>query len=431
MENRVHTQAIKEGPNRSVRVETDPGGCSRVVKRYRAQGWLQRFGDRARAEREFRVLTELHGRGLPVPRPLGLTRCAGAWELACEWIPGAKGLDRWLGGGTNVPEPVGPHAPARLARRIGATLARAHVEGLDHGDLHPGNVLIDGEGCVWLIDFARARILGSSDPAVMRRDLLALGADARERIPLALRRRAFVAWWRALDPATQRRLPTPGQLATEIEAELRERRRTVLAAHSDRWRRESGLCRQERIGGESCLVARDVDDLNDDGALTSLLALRPSPELQAGPGGRGILVLADDGTLEETWVEAGIAHQHALRSARPLVLTGERQRRAFFELPPMSRRMNGVNAAEVTDAAWGRLLGSLHDRGFVVGNLNALWYTPTAELVLGPGAGLRPGSDCCAPAGIANPRAFRSAFLAEWRGSRVEGEALARSLENG
>jgi 3-deoxy-D-manno-octulosonic acid kinase len=49
-----------------------------------------------------------------------------------------------------------------LWRRIGATLRRFHRAGICHADLNAHNVLIDGDGRVYVIDFDRGSV---RDPA--------------------------------------------------------------------------------------------------------------------------------------------------------------------------------------------------------------------------------------------------------------------------
>jgi WD40 repeat protein/serine/threonine protein kinase/DNA-binding winged helix-turn-helix (wHTH) protein len=50
----------------------------------------------------------------------------------------------------------------RLIGQIGRALAYAHRRGVVHGDLHPGNVLLDEEGNAFLADFGMAARLGNS-----------------------------------------------------------------------------------------------------------------------------------------------------------------------------------------------------------------------------------------------------------------------------
>lgn len=54
-----------------------------------------------------------------------------------------------------------------LFRRIARVVDRVHAAGFSHGDLHPGNVLVDEDGEVTLIDFEMARGLDENAPVAI------------------------------------------------------------------------------------------------------------------------------------------------------------------------------------------------------------------------------------------------------------------------
>ncbi len=132
-----------------------------VLRHYRRGGLIGRWIDdrylfagesRVRCVREFRLLADLCERGLPVPRPLlAGWRRAGLFyraDLLTLRIPDARTLAECLrDADTRIPW-----------RRIGATLARFHREGVFHADLNAHNVLLDAQGTVWLIDFDRGAL---------------------------------------------------------------------------------------------------------------------------------------------------------------------------------------------------------------------------------------------------------------------------------
>lgn len=132
-----------------------------VLRHYRRGGLIGRLVDdrylfvgesRTRCVREFQLLADLCERGLPVPRPLlaGWRRSGPFYraDLLTLRIHDARTLAEHLRDGeADIPW-----------RRIGATLARFHREGVFHADLNAHNVLIDGAGNVWLIDFDRGRL---------------------------------------------------------------------------------------------------------------------------------------------------------------------------------------------------------------------------------------------------------------------------------
>ena len=131
-----------------------------VLRHYRRGGLAARLGRsryfwlgeaRVRCLAEFRLLAGLRAERLPVPAPL----LAGYWRkglhygvaILVERIPGARALASWL-----AKDPDGaPWEP------VGAMLARFHRVGLDHADLNAHNILLDGAGAPWLIDFDRSR----------------------------------------------------------------------------------------------------------------------------------------------------------------------------------------------------------------------------------------------------------------------------------
>lgn len=124
--------------------------------------------ERTRAVREFRLLAALHAEGFPVPRPLAARIVRTAFwyraELLTEWLPGVHSLVSLLRDGELGDE---------TWRRIGATLRAFHDAGVWHADLNAHNVLLDGAGHVYLIDFDRGR-RGAPDRRRARQNLARL-----------------------------------------------------------------------------------------------------------------------------------------------------------------------------------------------------------------------------------------------------------------
>jgi 3-deoxy-D-manno-octulosonic acid kinase len=130
-----------------------------VLRHYRRGGWVARLTpDRylwlgeahTRPFREWQLLHDLHAEGLPVPAPVaaryrrsGLTYCA---DLITERIASAQALSSFL--------QAGP-LPQSGWRSIGACLRRFHDAGACHADLNAHNILLDGSGKVFVVDFDR------------------------------------------------------------------------------------------------------------------------------------------------------------------------------------------------------------------------------------------------------------------------------------
>lgn len=120
------------------------GMVGRIIK----DRYLREPVEKSRAMREFTLLNWMHDHGLPVPRPIA-ARCsaAGLWyraDLLMERIADTHTLADRL---TST-----PLTPADWMQ-IGAVIARMHSLGVHHSDLNCRNILLDGQGRIWLIDF--------------------------------------------------------------------------------------------------------------------------------------------------------------------------------------------------------------------------------------------------------------------------------------
>lgn len=107
---------------------------------------------RTRSFAEFRLMRELISRGLPVPRPIAASYVRDGMRyraaILLERLEGVRSLaDRALVAGQGAPW-----------EEAGRMIARFHREGLDHADLNAHNILFDGNGRGWLIDFDRGRM---------------------------------------------------------------------------------------------------------------------------------------------------------------------------------------------------------------------------------------------------------------------------------
>lgn len=130
-----------------------------VLRQCRRGGFARHFSERlywwagerrTRAFAEWRLLADLHSRGLPVPRPVAAhyRRSAGglfyeAALITCR-LP-ARFTLRELYREGRVPE----HAWAE----VGRVVRRVHDAGVCHTDLNAGNLLLDEDAGVYVVDF--------------------------------------------------------------------------------------------------------------------------------------------------------------------------------------------------------------------------------------------------------------------------------------
>ena len=133
-----------EGQDMVLRHYWRGGMVGRVIKdRY----WREPV-ENSRAMREFTLLDWMHAQGLPVPRPVA-ARYSPAWpfyraDLLMERLPDTRPLADLLAEAA---------LPVADWMRIGAVIARMHRLGVHHTDLNCRNILLDGDGQIWLIDF--------------------------------------------------------------------------------------------------------------------------------------------------------------------------------------------------------------------------------------------------------------------------------------
>ncbi|HET6396732.1 MAG TPA: 3-deoxy-D-manno-octulosonic acid kinase [Pseudoxanthomonas sp.] len=172
------------------------GGLAARLSRDR---YLWRGAARTRSFAEFRLMRELLDRGLPVPRPLAASYVRHGMRyraaILLERLEGVRSLaDRALVAGSGAPW-----------EEAGRLIARFHREGLDHADLNAHNLLFDGNGRGWLIDFDRGRMripaTGWREANLRRlhRSLLKLrGERRREEVDrdFARLRRAYELAWK-------------------------------------------------------------------------------------------------------------------------------------------------------------------------------------------------------------------------------------------
>ena len=137
-----------------------------VIRRYRRGGLIAKFSrdwfvwngaDATRPLREFRITRQLHAAGLPVPEAVAarFVRSGPGYraDFATIEITGARTLQEMLANSATS---------ARVDwTAFGLVVAGLHRQGVWHADLNAHNVLFDVQDRIVLIDFDRARVIGS------------------------------------------------------------------------------------------------------------------------------------------------------------------------------------------------------------------------------------------------------------------------------
>lgn len=134
-----------------------------VLRHYRRGGWMARLSDdrylwtgeaRTRPFQEWRLLSELHAAGLPVPAPVaaryqrhGLTYSG---DLITVRIPNAQPLSAQI---------ARQALPIAVWQEVGCCIRRFHEAGVYHADLNAHNILINSQHEIFIIDFDRGRRL--------------------------------------------------------------------------------------------------------------------------------------------------------------------------------------------------------------------------------------------------------------------------------
>ena len=133
-----------------------------VLRHYRRGGlaakvlsdrYLWLGAERTRCFSEWRLLAELHRRGLPVPAPVAAKyERAGVGyraDLITVQLPASQTLAQLLQQG---------RLSSEQWTEIGRTVARFHAQGVQHADLNAHNILLDAQGTVYVLDFDRGRL---------------------------------------------------------------------------------------------------------------------------------------------------------------------------------------------------------------------------------------------------------------------------------
>ena len=344
--------ALNTRPFRAVSLEVRDGAPVVVKRFHHPNPILARF-DRTRARREQRALAELERDRFPVPRVLELRETGAGWELCCAAVQGARTLRELLS--SDAPPAGGWEG---LLARLGELLARLQAAGWEHGDLHPGNVLVDEHGRPWLIDVQRARRV-APDAARRLDQVVECAAMGRERLPARLRARFLVAWLAAL-PEGLRPALVGTTLARALEERARLRRIERVRVGLGRWLRDSSRVRAVGVGRAGIWLRRDL-----------------APELIDRIPAGFVVLHGERDELRAAWLGAARLAEHGLAVARPAVFapgSGRRGRGAWAAFQPPSAPARSI--AELLEALEDRGL-ALHRPGLA--RADGVYFLPPRE----------------------------------------------------
>jgi len=144
------TWILQDGARRLVLRHYRRGG---LIARLSADRYIWRGEDATRPFRELRLLEALHAAGLPVPPPVAASyRREGLFyrgDILTAFLPGTESLAQRLRRGA---------VEAGTWQSVGHCLRRFHDFGACHADLNAHNLLLDGDGQVFVIDFDRGSL---------------------------------------------------------------------------------------------------------------------------------------------------------------------------------------------------------------------------------------------------------------------------------
>jgi 3-deoxy-D-manno-octulosonic acid kinase len=193
----------------AVAIETSGRGAALIVERgsdtwvlrhYRRGGVVARFIDdhylwsgveRTRAFREWRLLRKLRDAGLPVPNPVAAhvyrTGPIYTADIITSFLPDTRKLSWFIAQGRVPPE---------CWRRVGTMIRAVHDHGVDHPDLTAHNVLLDGAGDTFLVDFDNAHF---KEPGEWRQQGMQRMNRSLRKVALETGTEFDAAAWRELE----------------------------------------------------------------------------------------------------------------------------------------------------------------------------------------------------------------------------------------
>ncbi|MCJ7785990.1 MAG: hypothetical protein MUP41_18815, partial [Desulfobacterales bacterium] len=128
------------------------------LKRDKTKGWMEGLKylfSPSKGQKEFLIASQLEGRELPIPRPLGWME-----RVRKGWVGESYYLSEAIGTGVSFIEEVAKSKESRSINELAMTVRKFQEAGLFHRDLHGGNFLWEDD-TLFLTDLHRAKLMKS------------------------------------------------------------------------------------------------------------------------------------------------------------------------------------------------------------------------------------------------------------------------------
>ena len=158
-------EVLKESKWRWAALQHLSNGRRFFLKRDKTKGWMEGLKylfAHSKGHKEFLIASQLEGRGLPIPQPLGWME-----RVRKGWVRESYYLSEAIGTGVSFIEEVAKSKEPRSIDELARTVRKFQEAGLFHGDLHGGNFLWEDDA-LFLTDLHRAKLV---KPLSLRRRL--------------------------------------------------------------------------------------------------------------------------------------------------------------------------------------------------------------------------------------------------------------------
>jgi len=154
----IRGEVLKESKWRWAALLRLSSGRRLFLKRDKTKGWMEGLKylfSPSKGQKEFLIASQLEGRELPIPRPLGWME-----RVRKGWVRESYYLSEAIGTGVSFIEEVAKSKESRSINELAMTVRKFQEAGLFHRDLHGGNFLWEDD-TLFLTDLHRAKLMKS------------------------------------------------------------------------------------------------------------------------------------------------------------------------------------------------------------------------------------------------------------------------------